>query len=205
MDEYKSVNRYLNQKKDHKNLESKNSKKYLLAFINKSLLSALLFISALCIIKIYPDTKEVIYKRVYQDNISFSQINSLYKKYFGSILPVDSFLVNPTVSVFDEKLVYKSEEKYNEGVKLTVDNHYLMPVLESGIVVFMGNKDHYGQTIIIQQVDGIDLWYVNVNSDSIKLYDYVEKGSLLGECADNEVYLYYQKNGEFLDYKEYLS
>ena len=57
MDEYKSVNRYLNQKKDHKNLESKNSKKYLLAFINKSLLSALLFISALCIIKIYPDTK----------------------------------------------------------------------------------------------------------------------------------------------------
>lgn len=203
MDEYKSVNRYLN--KERKNNDNKNiSKRYLLSFIHKTLVSALMFISVLCIIKIDPDAKEVIYKKVYSDNISFSSINSLYNKYFGSILPSDSFLVEPTISVFNESLVYKSEEKFNDGVKLIVDKNYLMPVLESGIVVFVGNKEHYGQTIIIQQVNGIDLWYVNVNIDSIKLYDYVEKGSLLGESINNEVYLYYQKNGEFLDYKEYL-
>lgn len=204
MDEYKSVNRYLN-KKNKSDIEVKvKGRKYILSFIHKSLLSALIFISVLCIIKIYPDTKKVIYNKVYQDNISFSAINSLYEKYFGSILPVDTFLTEPIVSVFNESLVYESKEKYNEGVKLIVDRNYLMPVLESGIVVFVGNKEHYGQTVIIQQVDGIDLWYVNVNSDSIKLYDYVEKGSLLGECINNEMYLYYQKNGEFLDYKKYL-
>ena len=100
--------------------------------------------------------------------------------------------------------MYNHKEKYNEGVKLTVNKSYLMPVLESGIVVFKGNKELYGETIIVQQVDGVDLWYVNVNSDSVKLYDYVEKGSLLGECKDTEIYLYYQKNGEFLNYEKYL-
>ena len=204
MDEYKSVDRYLN-KKSKDNKKGFSSKSIIISFINKTLICALIFISVLCIIKVYPETKEIIYKNVYQDNISFSKINSLYNKYFGSILPSDSFLVEPTVSVFNESLVYESKETYNEGVKLIVDNNYLMPVLESGIVVFIGNKDHYGQTIIIQQIDGIDLWYVNVNVDSVKLYDYVEKGSLLGESINNEVYLYYQKNGEFLDYKEYLS
>lgn len=205
MNEYKSVNRYLSKRDNNTYNKNNTSRKYILNFIHKLLLSSLILVSTLCIIKIYPETKDVIYKKVYQDNISFAKINSLYRKYFGSILPVDSFLVEPTVSVFNESLVYESEEKYNEGVKLIVDKNYLIPVLESGIVVFVGNKEHYGQTTIVQQINGIDLWYVNVNTDSIKLYDYVEKGSLLGETINNEVYLYYQKNGEFLDYKEYLS
>lgn len=204
MDEYKSVNRYLNKKKNNQNSNQNNLRSHVLNFINKCLLSLLLLISTLCIIKLYPDTKDVIEQKVFKDNISFAKINSIYQKYFGSILPIDSLIVEPTKTVFDEKLVYKSEEKYKEGVKLTVDNNYLMPVLESGIVVFIGTKDNYGQTIIVQQVDGIDTWYVNIKSDSVKLYDYVEKGNLLGECINDEVYLYYQKEGEFLDYQKYL-
>jgi len=204
LSEYKSVNKYFEKQKNNKNNDN-NSKKFVINFIYKCLLSGLLLISTLCIIKMYPDTKDVIEKRIYKDNFSFAKINNFYEKYFGSILPVDSLLVESTQPVFDEKLVYNNEEAYNNGVKLTVNNNYLMPVLESGIVVFIGNKDNYGQTIIIQQVDGIDLWYVNVNTDSVKLYDYVEKGSLLGECLSNEIFLYYQKKGEFLNYKEYLS
>ena len=68
----------------------------------------------------------------------------------------------------------------------------------------MGNKDNYGYTIIIEQVNGIDLLYVGVKNTNYKLYEYVEKGSLLGEASSNEIYLYYQKDGEFIDYQEYL-
>lgn len=39
---------------------------------------------------------------------------------------------------------------------------------------------------------------------SIKLYDYVEKSTYLGTTKDNTLYLVYQKDGKFLDYKEYL-
>ena len=107
------------------------------------------------------------------------------------------------VSVFNEKINYKEKYDYNDGVKLVVDNNYLVPVFESGIVVYKGEKDNYGYTVIVQQVDGVDVWYSNISSD-IDLYDYVEKGSLLGEVKDNNLYLYFYKNGEFIDYKTYI-
>lgn len=203
MDEYKSLNKYYSKKKDNK--IKKDNKSILYTILNKCLISGFILVLSLCITKIIPKSKEYIYKNVYQDNISFAKINEMYKKYLGTILPFDDILVEPTKTVFNEEFVYNNLEKYKEGVKITVDNNYLMPVLDSGIVVYKGEKENYGQTIIVQQVNGIDLWYVNVKNDSIKLYDYIEKGSLLGECINNEIYLYYQKNGEFLDYNEYLT
>ena len=79
-----------------------------------------------------------------------------------------------------------------------------MPALESGIVVYIGDKDNYGHTIIIQQVNGIDLWYVGVNNSNLKLYDYIEKGSLIGEALSNDIYLVYKKDGKVLNYEDYI-
>ena len=58
----------------------------------------------------------------------------------------------------------------------------------------------------MQQVDGVDVWYsnINVNTENVKLYNYVEEGSLLGEAKGDYVYLVFQKEGKFLDYKEYI-
>ena len=106
--------------------------------------------------------------------------------------------------VFQETLNYKTKESYKEGVQLEVGKGYLVPVLDSGIIVFIGEKENYGYTIIVQQMNGVDLWYVGVDSSSLELYDYIEKGSLLGESISSEIYLYYQKSGEFLNYQEYL-
>ena len=80
----------------------------------------------------------------------------------------------------------------------------MVPVLESGIVIFMGEKDGYGNTVVIEQVDGIDVYYSNISTDGIKLYDYVEKGKLLGEAQDEKLYLVFQKDGSYLNYKEYI-
>ena len=41
-----------------------------------------------------------------------------------------------------------------------------------------------------------------VNTD-LKLYDYVQKGTLLGE-VDKYLYLVYKKDGNILNYEEYL-
>ena len=100
-------------------------------------------------------------------------------------------------------LTYKNKEKYEEGVKLTVDKNYLVPVNESGIVVFIGEKEKYGNTVIIQRVDGIDEWYGNIENTNLKLYDYIKKGTLLGEVNDY-FYLVYKKNGKALNYEDYI-
>ena len=79
----------------------------------------------------------------------------------------------------------------------------MVPNIENGIVVFIGKKDNYGDTIIIEGTDGIDIWYSNVKS-SLKLYDYVEKGSLVGEALSNDIYLVYKKDGKVLNYEDYI-
>ena len=201
MEEYKLVKKYLDK---NKNIDEKiNYKKIIYNFINRCLLSCLILLIVLCIIKIDPKTKLLFKENIYEKNISFSKINKEYESLFGKIYPTitNNKKIEP---VFNEKFSYTNKVKYKDGVKLTVDNNYLMPVLESGIVVYIGNKDNYGYTIIIQQVNGIDLWYVGLKNTNIKLYDYIEKGTLLGEVDSNEIYLFYQKDGKFINYQEYL-
>lgn len=203
MDEYKLVQKYFDKNKNNNSNKTQINKHFIAEIVNKTLLSGVMLLVCLCVVRVNSNFKDWINKNVYHTNFSFAKYDKLYKQYFGNIFPISN--LNPDTSlVFDEKLTYKSSEAYKEGVKLVVGDNYLVPVLESGIIVFSGNKDNYGNTVIIQQVNGIDLWYVGVENSNYKIYDYVEKGQLLGESINSEIYLYYQKAGEFLDYKEYL-
>ena len=156
---------------------------------------------SLILIKSNKEFKTNFYKQVYGTNFSFSKINNLYNKYIGKLDIVDK--VATTEPVFSEKLEYKKEEKYKDGVSLSVNKNYLVPIQESGIVVFIGGKEDYGNTVIIQRLDGIDQWYGNISNTDLKLYDYVKTGDLLGE-ADGTLYLVYRKNGKTLNYEDYI-
>ena len=68
----------------------------------------------------------------------------------------------------------------------------------------MKNKDNYGNSIVIQGMDEVEITYGNISNSSLKLYDYIEKGELLGEVNGNNLYLVYSKDGNNLDYEEYL-
>lgn len=184
-----------------KNLLLRYVTNYALKVLLTIVITLILFIS----LKKNRDFKTQFYHYVYDTNFDFATVNQLYKKYIGSELPFQELFIQKDKDVFDEKLTYEDSHIYKDGVKLTVASSYLVPVQQSGIVVFIGEKEGYGNTVIIQQVDGIDLWYGNVDHLNIKLYDYVEKGSLLGEAKDETLYLVYKKEGKVLDYKTYLS
>ena len=177
------------------------NKKNLINLLNKTLITVILTLISLISIKSNKNIKTNFYKQVYGTSFSFSKINNLYNKYVGKLDIVDK--VATTEPVFNEKLEYKNKEKYKDGVKLTVKSNYLLPIQESGIVVFIGEKEDYGKTVIIQRLDGIDEWYGNISNTNLKLYDYVKKGELLGE-VNNTLYLVYRKNGKSLNYEEYI-
>ena len=178
-------------------------KKFIVSFVSKCLVSIVIFLLLLIISNKNISLKEKINNKVFKNNISFATINNWCKNKLGGILPFDK-VVTPDVSVFNEKLTYKKQSLYKDGVKLTVEDNYLVPIIESGIVVFMGEKEEYGQTVIVQQVNGIDVWYSNVDTSNISLYQYLTKGNLLGEAKSNYIYMVFQKDGKFLDYKEYI-
>ena len=166
----------------------------------KFLISIVLTLIVLMLLKSNNELKSVFYKYVYQDNISFAYINELYKSKFGQQLPFLEYF-NKNSSVFNETLNYDDASIYKNGVNLTVQEDYLVPNLNDGIVVFIGEKEGYGSTIIIEQKDGITVWYSNLEEINLKMYDYVLKGELIGSVSNN-LYLVFIKDGEFIDYKE---
>ncbi len=165
----------------------------------KLMITVLITLILMILIKGNSNFKNIFYKKIYETNFSFAKVNSLYQKYFGSSIPFkDTLVVRP---VFRESLVYSSKEPYLDGLKLSVDDTYLVPAINGGIVVFIGDKDDYGKVVIVQQVDGIDRWYGNMDQVNVKLYDYVEEGTLLGNCHNN-LYILDKKEGNVIPYEE---
>ena len=190
----------MNQKKVVKKLVLK---KRIRNFISRLLVTIIIFLAGLILVKNNPTTKNKIIENVYEKSIKFTKIQKLYQKYFGNILSIDKIIKEET-PVFNEKLTYSKKNAYKDGVALTVPKKYMVPILESGIVVYVGEKEEYGNTVIVEQTNGVDVFYANINATNIKLYDYVKKGDLLGEVKTDKLYLVFQKDGKYLNYKEYI-
>mgnify|MGYP005770796613 CR=1 FL=1 len=185
----------------NKNKASRRTK-YINSLFSRVLLSIVFLLGSVIFIKSSNDHLLLYKEQVFEKSFQFASFNKLYKKYLGSILPFDNVEKIEDKAVFNETFKYDSQKKYKDGTKFTVDTNYLMPALQSGIVVFIGEKEGYGQTVIIQGTDGVDVWYANINS-TLKLYDYVEKQSLVGESINDELIILVQKDNEFIEYSAY--
>lgn len=187
------LNEYINDDK------GKKIKKKFKSFINRVLISLCLLIICLILIKVSPKAKDFIKTKIFNSSFNFSLVNKYYEKYFGS-LNINKSVDSQTVS---GQINYEEGEKYLDGesVKTLGNNVY---AIESGIVIFKGNKDGYNDTIIIQTSNGYDMWYGNLKNINVNIYDYVNKNDLLSESND-KLYLVINKDNKFYTYKEYLS
>lgn len=182
------------------NKTSNNSfKKIILRILVTTIIALILLIS----FKMNSSFKKTFYHYVYEENFPFSVVKNFLQDKFGTSLTFDKLVTEE--EVFNEKLSYKDKSLYHDGVKLTVSSEYMIPSFESGIVVYIGQKENYKQVVIVQQMNGVDVWYGNIKQANVKLYDYVEKGSLIGQADNKTLYLVFQKEGKFIDYQNYLA
>lgn len=185
-----------------KYINQKNKKVRIPKFINKILFTTAIFLITIIVLKTNNSFRQVFYEKFYNNNINFASINKIYQKYFGSPIPFDIFKDN-TKTVFNEKLKYENKNIYLNGVKLQVDNNYLVPSLDNGIVIFVGEKEGYNKTVIIECENGLEVWYGNIENFNVKMYDYISKGSLIGE-VNSELYLVFMKDGKVMNYEDYI-
>lgn len=169
---------------------------------SKLLVLVVLVLGFLIILKANPNFRENLYKKVFQNNFSFAKINSIYEKYFGSALPLTGGAKTALVS--SNKLEYTNQNSYKDGVSLTVSDSYAIPTIKSGIVVFAGEKDGYGKTVVVQQADDVEVWYGNLKDIKVSMYDYLKDGAIVGEANGGKMYLVFTKDGKNLDYKKYI-
>ena len=167
--------------------------------ISKALLSIIFLLVSIILINKNENIKKFYEDKVFNDSISFIKFNELYNKYFGSITSI-----YPTEElVFNESIQYSNIDNYLNGKVLTVSNNYIVPSIGSGIIVYLGDKDNLGNTCIIQGVDGVDIWYSNIDTSNLTLYDYINKGDMLGPTLSDKLYLTLEKDNEFIDYETY--
>lgn len=192
----------INKNSKNKTKDSKNNiKKYLKGLGIRGLIILAIFFSLAIACKYNNNFKHIITNYAFTDGISFTKIKKVYNKYLGGILPIKKEI--NTQKVFNEKISYDNLSLYCDGVNLTVSESYLVPALTEGMVVFIGNKENYNNTVIIEDLNGIHIWYGNITSTSLKLYDYVEKGTYIGE-VNNSLYMVFSKDNKYLNYEEYL-
>ena len=171
--------------------------KYIKNLIIRVLASIILFLGISIFVN-YSDKNLLLFKNnIYDKTLKFTKISSLYNKYLGSVFPIRENVINTS-----KNIDYKEINTYKDGASLKGVNE-VYPY-KSGIVVFIGEKEDYGNTIIIQGMDEIDYWYSNIENVNVKLYDYVESDNIIGSAKNNTLYVLFMKNGEVLNYEEYI-
>lgn len=193
---YKEI---INKKNIKKESRIKN---WLYKFVTRILSLIIIFLLLGVLFKSNISIKDKLYSFISKDDISFTKIKGIYNKYLGGVIPLKKEI--DTEKVFNENLKYNKYSPYQDGGLLEVTEKYLVPSLSEGMVVFIGEKEYYGNTIIIEDLKGIEYWYGNIGNTSLKIYDYIEKGSYIGEVKDNKLYFVVSSEDKFLNYEDYI-
>ncbi len=180
---------------DYKNNKSgkiKESKNIIRIILNKLFTIIIFSLIVISISNYSPKFRKFLNDKVLNSTFDFSFANKL---------------VNNITDVFKSKNTIKTSiindnyENYKDGVKYFVGENYEVLCKSSGIVTFIGEKDGYNNTIIIQQSDGFYAWYGNV-TQSVKVYDYIEEVTILG-VSSNEYYYALFKDDKPISVNEY--
>ena len=198
----KKMDEYLNNFKKKKSGDVRpksNNSKWSKSLVSKFLLAIIFFLLSV-IFTNFSDKNLLLYKEyVLTESLPFTKIKGWYEDLFGEVLPKKETVQ----TVFEGKLVYKDISDYLEGEKLTVSDKSIIYNITSGMVVFIGEKEGYGNTVIVQGVDGVDIWYGNLENVSVKLYDYLDKQTVLGQTKDDSLYLVIKKDNVAIKYENY--
>lgn len=192
-------------KLNKKNEDTKKNYLYKFLFTTavKILIVTILFLSSLIYIKQSDKNKEKYKNFVYNNSLSFAKIYSIYNQYLGDVVPFKNIFKDNTKQVSTEKITYEKIEKEGDGYLLTVLSEYPVSSVQSGIIIKSVSSDKYNNLITIQDKNGLNITYGYLDNLNVKLYDYVEKGEILG-TANKKLYMVFQKDNEFLSYEKYL-
>ena len=193
--------KYVDGSSEHSSGELPKNLKYVKGLISRSLIAIIFVLGSIIFTNISEENKALYQKYVLEDSLEFTKINELYQSVFGKVDMTKND--DDATEVVFEDISYTNIEPFKNGVKLTVGMNEVVNVITSGIVVFIGDKDDLGNTIIIQGNDGVDIWYSNITDSDIKVYDYVESGNILGTSNSDDIYITICKDGEFMNYEEY--
>lgn len=177
--------------------------KFIYSILVKTLIVVVLFLASLIYIKQSNKNKNNFKGVVYNNSLSFAKIYNVYKKYLGDVIPFKNIFKDNTKLVSSEKLTYKSITKKDNGYLLSISNNYTISSITSGIVIENKKDSNYINMITVQDKNGLNITYGILTDINVKLYDYIEKGEIIGVASD-KLYLSFKNDNKYLSYEEVL-
>lgn len=150
-----------------------------------------------------------------ENEFQFAYVSNWYEKQFGKPL---AFL--PFTNSEGENKEDKEETQYampasgkileefsvnGQRIAIETSKEASVDAMSEGLVSFVGTKDGFGKTVIIQHPDKSESWYGNLAVVDVSPYDFVKKGDIVGKASDNkegdkgEFYFAIKKGDDFID------
>lgn len=190
------------------------------AFLFKILLSATLFLGVAIVFK-QPNESLVTVREViqqsFEQDFQFATVANWYETQFGKPL---ALLPEQQKDRSKQPAVQEQAEEYavpatgrivepftndGKGVIIETDPAAMIDCIKDGFVVYIGERDHLGKTVIVQHHDGSESWYGHLHEVDVALYDYIKSGDPIGKSshAENDesgLFYFALKRGEsFID------
>ena len=151
------------------------------------------------------------------EDFQFASISSWYESTFGKPIAFLPQKEEPTETV-DEPYalpvsakITQTFETNGEGIIVETGKGSMVEAINDGLVIFAGEKEGIGKTVIIQHKNKSESWYGQLESFNVALYDPVKKGMQIGQMTRSEdgskgtFYLAVKEKGEFVDPKKVIS
>ena len=153
-----------------KKKEGEPFSKYISELFTRTLLSVILVL--LCAIFVNSsDANLLIFKiKLFNETLAFTKINSLYAKYFGDIIPDK---VTNSIPVFENTTNTSTIEQEGNSYFVSLNSN-TYSFLESGVIVFLGEKEGFGKgTIKKKEEKGVGAYFKTYQE-----YDGINKYSM---------------------------
>ena len=176
-------------------------KKSISKLISKIFIIIIIILGILIIKKHNPKLINDIKNEIFNKSLNFIKINKLSKKIIGKEV---LYLKNDeNKMVNSEEFQNSTIEEYFDGERVKVATNAPIGTIESGIVIYKGPKENFNETIVVQGIDGYNIWYGNIENSDVKPYEYLNKNSLIGSSKSEYIYLLIEKDGKYIKYEDY--
>ncbi|GKU81431.1 M23 family metallopeptidase [Niallia sp. NCCP-28] len=187
-------------------------------FLLKILGAAVFFLAVAIIVKqqtaTFASAEKVIRQSMNQE-FNFAGVSNWYEKQFGkplAFLPLEKQKEEKEENNLQQYALSASGkilEDFNDNgqrVAIETDNDTTVQAMNEGFVKFAGEKEGFGNTVIIQHSDKSESWYGNLKEIDVKIYENLKKGDKVGLASsyenDESLGLFYfaiKKDNDFID------
>ncbi|WP_062355481.1 M23 family metallopeptidase [Bacillus kwashiorkori] len=150
-------------------------------------------------------------KNVMEKEFQFATVADWYESTFGkplALFPKQNPLTEEkerSYALPASAKIVENFDKDNQGVTIQTVINAPVETIQSGKIIFAGEKETTGKTVIVQHKDNSQAWYGQLSEINVKVYQEVSPGEKLGIVSPSEdeftgqFYFAIKKDEQFID------